>query len=82
MKKYYVTISRQFGSLGRSIANELSELLGIEYYDTHDALLSGIHFHHSFYSHHLTFSSSMVPLAVNSAIPLFIISTNSGFFLE
>lgn len=33
MKKYYVTISRQFGSLGRSIANELSEVLGIEYYD-------------------------------------------------
>ena len=33
MKKYYVTISRQFGSLGRPIAHELSQLLGIEYYD-------------------------------------------------
>jgi cytidylate kinase len=33
MKKYYVTISRQFGSLGRPIAHELSELLGVEYYD-------------------------------------------------
>ncbi|MFT3983559.1 MAG: cytidylate kinase-like family protein [Lachnospiraceae bacterium] len=33
MEKYYVTISRQFGSLGRSVAHELSQLLGIEYYD-------------------------------------------------
>ncbi|MEY8353573.1 cytidylate kinase-like family protein [Lachnospiraceae bacterium 54-53] len=33
MEKYYVTISRQFGSLGRSIAHELSEMLEIEYYD-------------------------------------------------
>jgi len=32
-KKYYINISRQFGSLGRPIAKELSELLGIEYYD-------------------------------------------------
>lgn len=33
MNKYYITISRQFGSLGRAIAHELSERLGIEYYD-------------------------------------------------
>lgn len=33
MEKYYITISRQFGSLGRPIARELSEILGIEYYD-------------------------------------------------
>lgn len=33
MKKYVVTISRQFGSLGRPIAKHLSELLGIEFYD-------------------------------------------------
>lgn len=33
MEKYYVTLSREFGSLGRSIARKLAELLGIEYYD-------------------------------------------------
>lgn len=33
MKKYCVTINRQFGSLGRPIAREISEILGIEYYD-------------------------------------------------
>lgn len=33
MKKYCVTINRQFGSLGRPIAKEISEILGIEYYD-------------------------------------------------
>ena len=32
-KKYVVTITRQFGSMGRPIARELSERLGIEYYD-------------------------------------------------
>lgn len=32
-KKYIVTITRQFGSLGRPIAREMSELLGVEYYD-------------------------------------------------
>lgn len=32
-KKYVVTITREFGSLGRPIAKRLSELLGIEYYD-------------------------------------------------
>lgn len=32
-KKYIVTITRQFGSLGRPIAREMSEILGIEYYD-------------------------------------------------
>ncbi|MDO4284920.1 MAG: cytidylate kinase-like family protein [Eubacteriales bacterium] len=31
--KYVVTITRQFGSLGRPIARRMSELLGIEYYD-------------------------------------------------
>lgn len=30
---YVITITRQFGSLGRPIARELSEKLGIEYYD-------------------------------------------------
>lgn len=33
MEKYCVTINRQFGSLGRPIAKEISEILGIEYYD-------------------------------------------------
>jgi len=33
MEKYCITIARQFGSLGRSIAHELSEILNIEYYD-------------------------------------------------
>lgn len=33
MDKFYITISRQFGSLGRPIARELSDILGIEYYD-------------------------------------------------
>ena len=33
MDKYVVTITRQFGSLGRPIAKRMSELLGIEYYD-------------------------------------------------
>jgi len=33
MKKFCVTINRQFGSLGRAIAKELSEMLEIEYYD-------------------------------------------------
>lgn len=33
MEKYVVTITRNFGSLGRPIAKRLSELLDIEYYD-------------------------------------------------
>ena len=33
MDKYVITITRQFGSLGRPIAKRMSELLGIEYYD-------------------------------------------------
>lgn len=33
MGKYFVTINRQFGSLGRPIAKEVAEILGIEYYD-------------------------------------------------
>lgn len=33
MKKFIITITRQFGSLGRPIAKELAELLHIEYYD-------------------------------------------------
>lgn len=33
MEKYVISISRQFGSLGRPIAKKLSELLGVEYYD-------------------------------------------------
>jgi len=32
-EKYVITITRQFGSLGRPIAHKLSQLLGIEYYD-------------------------------------------------
>lgn len=32
-KKYVISITRQFGSLGRPIARKMSELLGIEYYD-------------------------------------------------
>ncbi len=31
--KYVITITRQFGSLGRPIAKKLAERLGIEYYD-------------------------------------------------
>ena len=33
MKQYVVTISRQFGSLGRTIAQRLSETLQIDFYD-------------------------------------------------
>lgn len=33
MEKFVVTITRQFGSLGRPIARKMSEILGIEYYD-------------------------------------------------
>ena len=32
-KQYVITITRQFGSLGRQVAQKVSELLGIEYYD-------------------------------------------------
>ncbi|MDY2627922.1 MAG: cytidylate kinase-like family protein [Lachnospiraceae bacterium] len=31
--KYVVTITRQFGSMGRPIARRMAEILGIEYYD-------------------------------------------------
>lgn len=33
MKKFVITITREFGSLGRPIAKRLSELLDVEYYD-------------------------------------------------
>lgn len=33
MEKYVITISRQFASLGRSIASELAQALEIEFYD-------------------------------------------------
>lgn len=33
MANYYITINRQFGSLGLPIAIKLAEILGIEYYD-------------------------------------------------
>lgn len=33
MAKYVVTISRQFGSMGRSIAKKMSDILGIEFLD-------------------------------------------------
>ena len=32
-EKYVITISRQFASMGRSIAKRLAEELGIEFYD-------------------------------------------------
>lgn len=33
MEKYVITISRQFGSMGRSIAHKLSEMMDIEFLD-------------------------------------------------
>lgn len=33
MDKYVITITREFGSLGRPIAQHMSKLLGIEFYD-------------------------------------------------
>lgn len=33
MEKFTITITREFGSLGRSIAKELSDKLGVEFYD-------------------------------------------------
>ena len=33
MNHYTITITREFGSLGRPIAKKMSELLGIQYYD-------------------------------------------------
>lgn len=33
MDKYIITITREFGSLGRPIAQRMSELLGVEFYD-------------------------------------------------
>lgn len=33
MEKFVITITRQFGSLGRPVAKRMSEILGIEYYD-------------------------------------------------
>lgn len=33
MEQYVVTISRQFGSLGRTVAQSLSEKLGVEFWD-------------------------------------------------
>ncbi|MCH3918436.1 MAG: cytidylate kinase-like family protein [Spirochaetia bacterium] len=33
MSRFVITINRQFGSLGRQIAQQMSEALGIEYYD-------------------------------------------------
>lgn len=33
MEQYIITITRQFGSLGRPIAKEMADILGIEYYD-------------------------------------------------
>ena len=34
MEHFVVTITRQFGSLGRPIARQMSEILGIDYYST------------------------------------------------
>ena len=33
MELYTITITRQFGSMGQAIAKQMSEILGIEYYD-------------------------------------------------
>lgn len=33
MEQYVITISRQFGSMGRTIAKQMAEKLGIEFYD-------------------------------------------------
>ena len=33
MKRYTITISRQFGSMGRPIARRLAELLDVNFYD-------------------------------------------------
>ena len=33
MDKYVITISRQFASMGRTIAQEMAKELGIEFYD-------------------------------------------------
>lgn len=33
LENYVITISRQFGSLGRPVAKKMAEILGIEYYD-------------------------------------------------
>ena len=33
MDKYVITISRQFGALGRTIAQHMSESLGIDFFD-------------------------------------------------
>lgn len=33
LENYVITISRQFGSLGRPVAKKMAEMLGIEYYD-------------------------------------------------
>lgn len=33
MENYIITISREFASMGRTIASRMSEMLGIEYYD-------------------------------------------------
>lgn len=33
MEKFTITITREFGSLGRSIAKELSQILNVEFYD-------------------------------------------------
>ena len=33
MKKFVITIAREFGSLGRPIAKRLAELLEVEFYD-------------------------------------------------
>lgn len=33
MEKFTITITRQFGSMGRTIAKELAEELGVEFYD-------------------------------------------------
>ena len=32
-RKYVITITRQFGSMGRPIAKKMAQKLGIEYYD-------------------------------------------------
>lgn len=47
MAQYVVTISRQFGSMGRTIAEKMSELLGIDYLDRDIVELTAARMGHS-----------------------------------
>lgn len=47
MAQYVITISRQFGSMGRTIAEKMSELLGIDYLDRDIVELTAARMGHS-----------------------------------